>query len=61
MTELDEAGELDFYVDGADEANKHFHLIKGGGGALTREKILAAASRKFVCIIDDAQMGGDSW
>jgi ribose 5-phosphate isomerase A len=55
VTELDEAGEPDFYVDGADEANKHFHLIKGGGGALTREKILAAASRKFVCIIDDGK------
>ena len=42
-------------MDGADEANKHFHLIKGGGGALTREKILAAASRKFVCIIDGSK------
>jgi len=52
---LDEAGDLDVYVDGADEANKHFHLIKGGGGALTREKVVAAASRKFVCIIDDSK------
>ena len=42
-------------MDGADEANKHFHLIKGGGGALTREKVLAAASRRFVCIIDDSK------
>ena len=42
-------------MDGADEANKHFHLIKGGGGALTREKVVAAASRKFVCIIDDSK------
>jgi ribose 5-phosphate isomerase A len=52
---LDEAGDLDLYVDGADEANKHFHLVKGGGGALTREKVLAAASRKFVCIIDGSK------
>ncbi len=55
VSPLDEVGELDLYVDGADEANKHFHLIKGGGGALTREKILAAASRRFVCIIDDSK------
>jgi ribose 5-phosphate isomerase A len=55
VLELDEVGDLDLYVDGADEANKHFHLIKGGGGALTREKVVAAASRKFVCIIDDSK------
>ncbi|MCE7901510.1 MAG: ribose-5-phosphate isomerase RpiA [Gammaproteobacteria bacterium PRO9] len=55
VTELDEAGELDLYVDGADEANKHFQLVKGGGGALTREKIVAAASRRFVCIIDESK------
>jgi ribose 5-phosphate isomerase A len=55
VSELDVVGDLDVYVDGADEANKHFHLIKGGGGALTREKILAAASRKFVCMIDDTK------
>jgi ribose 5-phosphate isomerase A len=58
VSELAETGDLDLYVDGADEANKHFHLIKGGGGALTREKVLAAASRKFVCIIDDSKMVG---
>jgi ribose 5-phosphate isomerase A len=58
VSELAETGDLDLYVDGADEANKHFHLIKGGGGALTREKIIAAASRKFVCIIDDSKMVG---
>lgn len=52
---LDEVGDLDLYIDGADEANKHFHLIKGGGGALTREKILAGAARRFVCIIDDSK------
>ena len=55
VSELEDAGDPDLYVDGADEANKHFHLIKGGGGALTREKILAAASRKFVCIIDQSK------
>lgn len=55
VTELDEVGDLDLYVDGADEANKHFHLIKGGGGALTREKILAGASRRFVCVIDESK------
>jgi ribose 5-phosphate isomerase A len=55
VTELSEAGSLDLYVDGADEANKHFHLMKGGGGALTREKVLAAAAREFVCIIDDSK------
>jgi ribose 5-phosphate isomerase A len=58
VSELAETGNLDLYVDGADEANKHFHLIKGGGGALTREKIIAAASRKFVCIIDNSKMVG---
>lgn len=58
VSELSETGDLDLYIDGADEANKHFHLIKGGGGALTREKILAAASRKFVCIIDDSKLVG---
>jgi len=55
VSELPETGDLDLYVDGADEANKHFHLIKGGGGALTREKVLAAASRRFICIIDDSK------
>jgi len=51
-------GRVDVYIDGADEATKHFHLIKGGGGALTREKVIAAASRKFVCIIDDSKLVG---
>jgi ribose 5-phosphate isomerase A len=54
--DLGSAGDLDLYVDGADEATKHRHLIKGGGGALTREKIVAAASRRFVCIIDDTKL-----
>jgi ribose 5-phosphate isomerase A len=48
--------ELSVYIDGADEATKHLHLIKGGGGALTREKIVAAASQKFICIIDDSKL-----
>jgi len=54
--ELNSVGELDLYIDGADEATKHRHLIKGGGGALTREKIVAAASRRFICIIDDTKL-----
>jgi ribose 5-phosphate isomerase A len=48
--------ELTVYIDGADEATKHLHLIKGGGGALTREKIVAAASKRFVCIVDDSKL-----
>ena len=54
--ELGSTGDLDLYVDGADEATKHRHLIKGGGGALTREKVLAAASRRFICIIDETKL-----
>jgi len=53
---LGSTGDLDLYIDGADEATKHRHLIKGGGGALTREKIVAAASRRFVCIIDETKL-----
>ena len=55
---LNAVGDLDLYVDGADEANKHLQLIKGGGGALTREKVLAAAARKFVCVVDDSKLVG---
>ena len=55
---LRDVGDLDMYIDGADEATKHRQLIKGGGGALTREKVLAAAARKFVCIIDDSKLVG---
>ena len=47
---------ISVYIDGADESNKHLHLIKGGGGALTREKIVAAASDKFVCIADESKL-----
>ncbi|KGI76868.1 ribose-5-phosphate isomerase RpiA [Oleiagrimonas soli] len=52
VLDLNAAGPLDLYVDGADECDPHKRLIKGGGAALTREKIVAAASRQFVCIID---------
>jgi len=55
VRELNHAGTLDIYIDGADEFDKHRRLIKGGGGALTREKIIAAASRKFVCIVDESK------
>jgi len=54
--DLGSTGDLDLYIDGADEATKHRHLIKGGGGALTREKIVAAASRRFICIVDETKL-----
>jgi len=53
---LDQSGDLPLYVDGADEATRHLHLIKGGGGALTREKVIAGASGTFVCIVDDGKL-----
>ena len=52
---LNSAGDIPVYIDGADEATRHRTLIKGGGGALTREKVVAAASRRFVCIVDDSK------
>ena len=58
VTELARTADIDLYVDGADEATRHRHLIKGGGGALTREKILAGASRRFICIADDSKLVG---
>jgi len=58
VRELNLAGTLDVYIDGADEFDSHKRLIKGGGGALTREKIVAAASRKFVCIVDESKKVG---
>ena len=58
VLDLNATGALPLYVDGTDEATKHLHLIKGGGGALTREKIVAAASQKFVCIADDSKLVG---
>ena len=51
-------GNIDVYIDGADESNKRLELIKGGGGALTREKVLAGAARRFVCIVDDSKLVG---
>ncbi len=56
VLDLNSANEVAVYVDGADEATKYLHLIKGGGGALTREKIVAAASKKFVCIADESKL-----
>lgn len=56
VLDLNDAGELSVYVDGADESNAHLQLIKGGGAALTREKIVAAASRRFVCIADESKL-----
>ncbi len=53
---LNAAGDLELYVDGADESNHHLQLIKGGGGALTREKIIAQVSRKFICIADEGKL-----
>ncbi|HEU0188580.1 MAG TPA: ribose-5-phosphate isomerase RpiA [Gallionella sp.] len=53
---LNEAGSLPVYVDGADEITRHLHMIKGGGGALTREKIVAAASKKFICVCDSSKL-----
>jgi ribose 5-phosphate isomerase A len=50
--------EIDLYVDGADEATKRLHLLKGGGGALTREKVLAGAARRFICVVDESKIVG---
>ncbi|MCB1748338.1 MAG: ribose-5-phosphate isomerase RpiA [Gammaproteobacteria bacterium] len=58
LVELNAVSELVVYVDGADEATRHRHLVKGGGGALTREKIVAEAALNFVCIIDDSKLVG---
>ena len=56
MMDLNVAGTLPLYVDGADQANRKLQLIKGGGGALTQEKIIAAASTRFVCIVDETKL-----
>ena len=58
VIDLNQTGGLDIYIDGADEFDAHRRLIKGGGAALTREKIVAAASRKFVCIADQSKQVG---
>lgn len=56
VVELNQVNGLSLYVDGADESDEHLNLIKGGGGALTREKIIAGASEKFVCIADQSKL-----
>lgn len=56
LLDLNSVDELALYVDGADEANRYLQLVKGGGGALTREKIVAAVSKHFVCIADDSKL-----
>ncbi len=56
--DLNSVGSFDIYIDGADEITEHKHMIKGGGAALTREKIVAAVAQKFVCIIDDTKQVG---
>jgi ribose 5-phosphate isomerase A len=55
VLELNDVHGIDIYIDGADEFNSRFELIKGGGGALTREKILANSSKHFICIVDDSK------
>ena len=56
VVDLNTAGTLPIYVDGADQADQNLYLIKGGGGALTREKIIAAASSRFICIVDETKI-----
>jgi ribose 5-phosphate isomerase A len=56
--DLNSVDQFDIYIDGADEITKHKHMIKGGGAALTREKIVAAVAKTFVCIIDDTKQVG---
>jgi ribose 5-phosphate isomerase A len=56
VVDLNSADAPDVYIDGADEADSHLRLIKGGGGALTREKIVAAASTRFICIVDESKV-----
>jgi len=56
VLDLNDVADLPLYIDGADEATRAHHLIKGGGGALTREKIIAAAATRFICIVDDSKL-----
>ena len=56
VIDLNDSERLSIYIDGTDESNHQLHLIKGGGGALTREKIIAAASDQFICIADDSKL-----
>jgi ribose 5-phosphate isomerase A len=55
VVELNQVSSLDVYVDGADEVDRHLHMIKGGGGALTREKIVASVAKRFICIADESK------
>ena len=55
VLDLNFVGNVDVYIDGADEVNKYMQMIKGGGGALTREKIIACCSRQFICIVDESK------
>lgn len=55
VVDLNHVGGLDAYVDGADEIDRHLHMIKGGGAALTREKIVASTAKQFICIVDDSK------
>jgi len=56
VLDLNSVDEMSVYIDGADETNRQAHLVKGGGGALTREKIVAAVAKKFVCIVDETKV-----
>ncbi|HCG80425.1 MULTISPECIES: ribose-5-phosphate isomerase RpiA [Thalassolituus] len=56
--DLNSVDGMDFYIDGADEINEHLEMIKGGGAALTREKIVAAVAKKFICVADESKMVG---
>ena len=55
VVELNQVSSLDIYIDGADEIDRHLHMIKGGGGALTREKIVASVAKRFICIADESK------
>lgn len=55
VLDLNSNGDVDIYIDGADEVNHHFQMIKGGGGALMREKLIASCSRKVICIVDESK------
>lgn len=58
VVELNHVGNIDVYIDGADEIDRHLHMIKGGGAALTREKIVASVAKEFICIVDDSKWVG---
>lgn len=58
VVDLNSVSSMEIYVDGADEITQHMHMIKGGGGALTREKIVAAVAKKFICIADESKLVG---